>query len=357
MTLGKFATAREILRFEGLDERAYWQRFAMLLSLAVIIATMGLLRDSGAVIIAAMLVAPLMTPILGIAAAITMGWVGRAGWLLLVVWAAAACAVGVAWAIVFLSDVPRGILLPHEVLSRTDPGAEDLVIALAAGVAGAYVQINRSEASLLPGAAIGVSLVPPLSAAGILLYYGQHSAAFEAVLLFATNFGAIIFSACMVYIASGAGRSLLRSERRRLRFTFGIGATLAFLAAVFIPLFSATLFRYLETGTETALAEAAQRWAGPVPMEILRVDVDAETRRAEIWALVDLPAEAQERLATAEELLPKRLRDTPFRQVAQDVLGPDYTVVIRYQTRFSWSVDLGTETISPLTEMPPLPAG
>nr|WP_145963073.1 DUF389 domain-containing protein [Mangrovicoccus ximenensis] len=108
----------------------------MLLALAVIIATMGPMRASGVVNIAAMLVAPLMTPILGIAAAVTMGWVGRAAWLLLVLWAAAACAVGVAWLIVFLSDVPRGILLTHEVLSRTDPGGEDLVIALAAGVAG-----------------------------------------------------------------------------------------------------------------------------------------------------------------------------------------------------------------------------
>ncbi|WP_138469436.1 DUF389 domain-containing protein [Poseidonocella sp. HB161398] len=357
MASSSFSITRDILRFEGGGDRSYWQRFAMLLSLATVIATMGLLRDSGAVIIAAMLVAPLMTPILGIAAAIVMGWVGRAGWLLLIVWSAAAASVGIAWLIVFLSDVPRGILLPHEVLSRTDPGAEDLVIALAAGIAGAYVQINRSEASLLPGAAIGVSLVPPLSAAGILLYFGQYHAATEAVLLFATNFGAIIFSACIVYLASGAARALIRSERRRLRFGFGIGATVAFLAAVFLPLFSATLFRYAETGTETALAEAAAKWAGPVSLEILRVDVDAEAKTAEIWAVVDLPAEAQDRLATAAELLPRRLRDTPFRQVALDVLGRDYTVVIRYQTRFAWLVDLGTETIAPAPEVTPVPAG
>nr|WP_236638118.1 hypothetical protein [Mangrovicoccus ximenensis] len=115
----------------------------------------------------------------------------------------------------------------------------------------------------------------------------------------------------MVYLASGAWRTLICSERRRLRFGLGIGATLAFPAAVFLQLFSPTLFRYLETGTETALAEAARTWAGPVPLEILRVD--AEANRAEIWALVDLPAGARDRRATrpADGRPPTRQRHPP----------------------------------------------
>ena len=78
MVVRKLSTTRGILLFEGADKAAYWRRFAMLLTLSVVIATMGLLRNSGAVVIAAMLVAPLMTPILGVAAAMVMGWLKRA---------------------------------------------------------------------------------------------------------------------------------------------------------------------------------------------------------------------------------------------------------------------------------------
>ena len=201
MTIRSFSTTRDILRFEGGDRASYWRKFSMLLALSVIIATMGLIRNSGAVVIAAMLVAPLMTPILGIAAAILMGWIGRAFKLLLIVWSAAALSILIAWLIVWISDVPLGIFIPDEVINRSDPGAEDLVIALAAGVAGAYVQIQKAEVSLLPGAAIGVSLVPPLAAAGVLFYFGETWRAYEATFLFATNFGAIILSAaCLPHL-------------------------------------------------------------------------------------------------------------------------------------------------------------
>jgi len=354
MTVRDYSTIKDILRFEGTDKAAFWGRFAMLLTLAVIIATMGLLRNSGAVVIAAMLVAPLMTPILGIASSIVMGWVGRASMLLLIVWFAAGVSVLIAWLIVWLSDVPRGILIPDEVLSRTDPGAEDLVIALAAGVAGAYVQIQKSEISLLPGAAIGVSLVPPLAAAGILLYFEQWSPAYEAVLLFATNFGAIILSACMVYVAFGSTRFLFRNGKRRIRFTLGIAATTAFLIAVFAHLFSATYNRHVESSMEAALAQRIKEWARPVSIEVVRVDVDAQRKLAEVWVLIDLPADAQYRVASVADLLPAELRQTPFREVAREVLGPDYTVAVRYQTSIAWHVNLGTDTIEPLPPADPV---
>ena len=78
MAQGKLIQFRSALRFEGASRRDYWRRFSALLALSVIIATMGLTRDSGAVVIAAMLIAPLMTPILGIAAAMMLGWTQRA---------------------------------------------------------------------------------------------------------------------------------------------------------------------------------------------------------------------------------------------------------------------------------------
>lgn len=347
MAVRSFSTTKEIIRFEGADREAYWQKFAMLLGLAVVIATMGLLRDSGAVIIAAMLIAPLMAPILGTAAAVVTGDIGRALWLIAIVWAAALVSVGIAYVIVWIADFPRGVLLPHEVLSRTDPGAEDLVIALAAGVAGAYVQIQKSEFSLLPGAAIGVSLVPPLATVGILLYFGEMDSAYEALLVFATNFGAIIFSACMVYVASGAGSLLMRSGKRRVGFSMGLSVAVIFLGLILLQLFSTTYYRYTETRAEAELAGRIRAWAEEVPVEIIRVDVRARDHTAEVWAIVDLPSDAQYRVASAVELLPEKLRNNPVRAVIRDILGEDYRVTVRYQTRYAWEVDLKTDQVGP----------
>ncbi len=71
--------------------------------------------------------------------------------MLTVVMVAAIASVTVSWILVYIADVPRGVIIPDQVLARTDPGIEDLVIALVAGAAGAYVQIHKTEASLLPG--------------------------------------------------------------------------------------------------------------------------------------------------------------------------------------------------------------
>ncbi|NRA98239.1 MAG: DUF389 domain-containing protein [Rhodobacteraceae bacterium] len=180
MAQGKLIQFRSALRFEGASRRDYWRRFSALLALSVIIATMGLTRDSGAVVIAAMLIAPLMTPILGIAAAMMLGWTQRALRLFFIVFIAALASIALAMLVMFVADIPLGFTLPREVTARTDPGIEELIVALAAGAAGAYVQLNRKEISLLPGAAIGVALVPPLSAAGILLYFGEYRGGYEA---------------------------------------------------------------------------------------------------------------------------------------------------------------------------------
>lgn len=353
MTDGTYSSVKDILRFEGIDAPAYWRRFSILLALAVIMATMGLLRNSGAVIIAAMLVAPLMTPILGIASSMVMGWIGRAAALLLAVWFAALLSVLLAWALVWLTDVPRGILIPDEVISRTDPGAEDLVIALAAGIAGAYVQIRKSEASLIPGAAIGVSLVPPLAATGILLYFGQWARAYEAALLFTTNFGAIILSACLVYVVLGPRNILLRAGTRRVKFTLGFVTVALFLGVVFSHLLTATYFRFMEANVQSTLSRKISEWAAPTPIEIVRVDINAHDKIAEIWVVVDLPSDAQYKVASVADLLPATLKQTPFRETAREVLGFDYKVVVRYQTRLAWMLGLSNDTIAPAPSILP----
>lgn len=346
MRAKNYATTRSILRFEGADRKAYWRRFSMLLGLSVVIATMGLVRNSGAVVIAAMLIAPLMTPILGISASMVVGRNLRVLKLLGIVVLAALASTGLAWVIVYVADVPKGVLIPDQIIARTDPGTEDLIVALAAGVAGAYVQINREEVSLLPGAAIGVSLVPPLSAAGVLLYFGNYADAYEAGLLFCTNLAAIVLSACAVYIFYGARSVLLTKGKRRVHFTISFVATVGVLGLICVQLVTSTYSRYLETRSETELTQVILEWAGPVSVEVLRVDVNSARKRADIWVIVDLPYDAQHKVGSISDLLPERLKRGGLVDRMREVLGPEYAVAFRYQTRLAGLVYLRFEVIT-----------
>ena len=119
------------------DAHHWWFRFSVMMGLSVMIAVMGLSLNSVAVVIGAMLIAPLMTPVLGISAAIVMGWFGRLRNAVVLVALGSIGSVAISWAVT--SVLPSSDrILTAEVLSRTSPDLRDLIVALAAGAAGAY---------------------------------------------------------------------------------------------------------------------------------------------------------------------------------------------------------------------------
>ena len=153
----------------GHDRVEYLYRFASLIVLSSSIAAFGLLADSAAVVIGAMLVAPLMTPILAAAAA-TVRALNRE--LLIAVGVIAfgtvlAIAVGYVTSAVAGETIVGPTDLPGEVKARTFPGLLDLGIAVTAGAAAGYILPRRSATSALPGVGIAVALVPPLAVVGI----------------------------------------------------------------------------------------------------------------------------------------------------------------------------------------------
>ncbi|MEO8899746.1 MAG: DUF389 domain-containing protein [Candidatus Dormibacter sp.] len=122
--------------------------FGIMLGLSVVIASMGMSLNSAAVVIGAMLVAPLMAPILGIAGAIALASTRGFARGLAVVVVASSGSIGLAW--LFSAIVPEvGTGLTQEMISRTSPDLRDLVIAVAAGSAGAFAvaRSNLQEAS------------------------------------------------------------------------------------------------------------------------------------------------------------------------------------------------------------------
>lgn len=150
-----------------------WGFFFMLL-LSSAIATFGLLSNSAPAIIGAMIIAPLMAPILGLAYGIVVcEWkqVSRAALTVIT-----GTMVVVAFA--YLTTVFIGLRIAgSEILSRTTPTLLDLGVAMAAGAAGAFAYSRKSIANSIAGVAIAVALVPPLAVTGIGLALGRKATA------------------------------------------------------------------------------------------------------------------------------------------------------------------------------------
>ncbi|MEM7768976.1 MAG: TIGR00341 family protein [Cyanobacteria bacterium P01_A01_bin.37] len=182
--------------------------YFVLVFLSGVISAMGLLAGSTATIIGAMIVAPLMGPITGIAFALSVGnrrLLKRAGLALFM-----GCLLTVVTAYVFAVTIGLNSLNP-EINSRIQPTLIDLVVALAAGAAGSFAKTRRGVADALPGVAIAVALAPPLSVIGIGLALQSQAVAVGATVLFATNLAGIIFSGVVVFVWQEYG-SLSRAK-------------------------------------------------------------------------------------------------------------------------------------------------
>lgn len=209
--------------------------FFLLVFLSGIIATLGLLTNSAAVIIGAMLVAPLMSPIVG------LGLASLTGDSVLLRNAAVASARGALLAIVIAYIVTWGNIhlpfiqlqeLPLEVMSRTRPSPIDLGVALSGGLAAAFALAMPNISAALPGVAIATALMPPLCVIGIGLARQDLSIAGGAGLLFITNAVTIAFAATLVFFVLGFAPRL-RSERRLPR---SLQISAALMLTLLVPL-------------------------------------------------------------------------------------------------------------------------
>jgi uncharacterized hydrophobic protein (TIGR00271 family) len=281
LTLGAGLTPEERramldeLFFEGPELVPYLYRLTVLMGLASTIAALGLIADSAAVVIGAMLVAPLMTPVMASSASLTMGWTGRQLEAGLLVVLASVEAIAVAWAVSAVVPAFRPVFLSHELLSRTEPSLLDLAIAIAAGAAGAYVTVRRKAAGALPGVAIAVALVPPLAAVGVLLELGRGHLATGALLLYATNLFAIVLSAAVVFLLTGFVPMGL-ARRRGRRITLGVLTTLLAVGGVAYPLQRESRNVLGKARGEQAVGEAVNEWLDGTSLEVTGEGVDVK---------------------------------------------------------------------------------
>ena len=214
--------------------RAKTSKFWMQLALASVIAAGGVISNSTPAVIGAMIIAPLATPIYGLALAAVIGDrpALRRSLALLVGGIAVNILIGVLIGLVTVNRMP--IAANPQIIGRTAPTILDLAVAVATGVAGSFALARRDVADILAGVAIAISLVPVLAVVGITLGAGDFSLAFGAFLLFLANAAAILIAGAIVFKAAGYAREAAdRDERagRRARI-----AIIVLLVVLIVPL-------------------------------------------------------------------------------------------------------------------------
>ncbi|HSN44073.1 MAG TPA: DUF389 domain-containing protein [Propionibacteriaceae bacterium] len=291
---------RDVLIFDGPDVRQRLIRFGALLILASAIATFGLLANSVATVIGAMIVAPLMIPIMGTAFGISIGE-RRAIWTSLAVLSGGvltAVLVGTVLSIPFQALDPTTI---DQVMIRTDPRLVDLLAALATGLAGAFAMSRKDVSDTLPGVAIAISLVPPLTNAGILFGAGESGLAWGSVLLFVTNLLAIILMGTFTFTVMGFSRAAIRTLSDKARRT-AIAVVVALTVVILVPLGTSSYQVIATSVVQARVTSAVNDWLDGSEFRLVSTDTVDGGVRIVLTGPGEMPDTAALEATLAEQL-------------------------------------------------------
>ncbi|MGE3232484.1 MAG: DUF389 domain-containing protein [Thermoleophilia bacterium] len=312
------ARMRDQLLFDGPDAGRKLSRFWTLLALAAVIASAGIVADSTATVIGAMIVAPLMTPILGSVLCIVIGDGRNLARSLALVVSGAAAVVAIGYAV--------GLLVPYDIVSDTSsqvagrihPRLVDLIAALATGAVGSFALVRSDVSDTLPGVAIAISLVPPLAVAGITLEAGAGDESAGALLLFLTNVGAILLSGLVVMALYRVRQTTERTWRARRGGGLSLAVVILFVAVIAVPLAATSRTLTGETLQASDVQTVATAWADAAGWRIAQVT--PTSGRVDVSAAGPLPAPPTSTLRA-------RLDDAGLADVhVRVVLVPEYTV-------------------------------
>jgi uncharacterized hydrophobic protein (TIGR00271 family) len=312
------AIVRAMLERTGRDSAGYYLQ----LLLAMGIASLGLVLGSTAVVIGAMLISPLMGPIIELGMGLAIGspllFLRSSVRVLLSIFAVVTSAALITRALPF-NEVTA------EIAARTAPTALDLLIAIFCAISAAYTTVRPGSdtTSTAAGTAIGISLVPPLCVVGYGVGTGARAIWGGAALLFTANFCAILLFAVLCFLALGYSAvstveleqaeieqhrgGAIRRVIRGIQVFFGLRygrlfrvlMPLVLLGSVYIPLRKA-----LEEVTwQVRVRTAVERMLGALPQNTVRSSVSTEARAVSV-RLVMLGS-AEEAAKLEEELKAK----------------------------------------------------
>lgn len=192
----EFKDLFQVLRDNARTKASY----LVLMVLSTVLATFGLFGNSAPVVIGAMILAPLMSPVISLSMATLrqdrqLAW--RSGRTIL-------AGLGISFLFAVIITLVTPLNFPNaEILSRTRPNLLDLGIAVVSGIAGAYAHAREEIAKTLAGVAIAVALVPPLAVAGIGLGWADWSIFSGSALLLFTNLAGMVLAGAATFLLLG----------------------------------------------------------------------------------------------------------------------------------------------------------
>ncbi|QTE30939.1 TIGR00341 family protein [Pengzhenrongella sicca] len=269
---------------------AFWT----MLSLSAIIAAAGVLSDSTATVIGAMIIAPLSTPIMGIALGVVLRDARLTGRSVryVVLGGCLVVLLGLLAAVVMPGDV--NLFTNGQITGRTSPGLLDLVAAVATGAAGSVALARRDVAAVLPGVAIAISLVPPLVVVGVCLGQGSGVLALGALVLFGSNVVALVLVGILVFTATGYATEIsaaTHSAATALSPRRAFAAIGTVLLLVLVPLVANSVVAYALSVWTDRVTVAAEQWISGVPGgRVDLVELTSGTFYVHVRTPGDLPA-------------------------------------------------------------------
>ncbi len=295
----------EKIQVDLLEESTLDRNYIVLIIGSCAIATLGLLSNSAAVIIGAMIVAPLMLPIRGLAFGALEGNV------LLFRRGLTAIVVGTLAAIFLACLLGSLVRLPEfgsEVIARSRPNLLDLGIAVAAGAISGFAKVEPKISSTLAGTAIAVALMPPVCVVGLGLSHANWSLSLGATLLYLTNLLGITLSCMLVFLLTGY-TSLRRASK-------ALGWTLGFTAILLLPLGGSFVQLIKQAQLEASLKQALlNRTITFQRVVLLKSDVN--------WLAT--PPEVRLNVRTKGELTPNQVK--LLEEFIEKEMGQKFTLI------------------------------
>lgn len=174
--------------------------YVLLMVLSSLLATLGLFLNSPSIVIGAMVLAPLMAPIISLSMGVLRSDADLSKQSFLTLFTGMLIALSLSALMAYILPFQE---VTHEIEGRLHPSTLDLLVAVLSGVAGAFANVRENVAKSLPGVAIAVALVPPLCVSGIGLGWMNLEVFYGAMLLFLTNLTGIILAAGLSFMFIG----------------------------------------------------------------------------------------------------------------------------------------------------------
>lgn len=206
-------TIREAL-YDDIEKGARLElNYLILVVLSTVVASIGLIEANVAVVIGAMVIAPLLGPNLALSLGTTLGDAELVKKAIVTLLVGTSIAIAFSFVVGLLWSAPS---YNAELLGRTSPGLDDVALALASGAAAA-LSLTSGLSSVLVGVMVAVALLPPAVTIGIMLGQGSHSLAFGAVLLLAVNIVCVNIACKTVFFTRGISPRTITEKRKAKR--------------------------------------------------------------------------------------------------------------------------------------------